>query len=435
MEKTLYLDTLFCEKAPGVYREDEAHLPLGDQFATGVPVFIGWVPKPVLGIERKNHGHCKQPSRETLTAYLEHCKKERKQKLGERVRPLSFWSHFKLYVGDEDCTLGYAVRGFFQNGGKLCYVVPLADVPAESEGAKLESALETGLQKALYASEVLDVDLVCVPDLGGLVARGITPETINRLQQIVVAHCEETGTRFAILDSMRQANREAVWQQWSDIDGKNGAIYYPWIKVRGAKDDIQLVPPCGHVAGVYARTDSAHGLHKAPANEALEGVLDLECAVTKYDQDYLNPRHVNCLRAFPGRGIRVWGARTLSGQEAWMYVNVRRIFLTAARWTERYLGDATFEPNNSTLWARIERELNAYFTRIYRRGALKGRTAEEAFYVKCNAQTNPKEIRDLGQVVTEIGLSPAKPYEFVVVRLIHGASGVSISGPVRPEQN
>jgi hypothetical protein len=117
-----------------------------------------------------------------------------------------------------------------------------------------------------------------------------------------------------------------------------------------------------------------------------------------------------------------------------MYVNVRRVFLTAVRWIEWHMGDVAFEPNDSTLWARIERELKVYFLQVYRHGALKGRTPQEAFYVRCNAETNPPELRDLGQVVTEIGLAPALPYEFVVVRLIHGASGVSISGPIRPEQ-
>ena len=176
-------------------------------------------------------------------------------------------------------------------------------------------------------------------------------------------------------------------------------------------------------------------MHKAPANEVLQGVVGLERLLSNDDQAFLNPKRVNCLRSFPGRGIRVWGARTLSGDDAWTYVNVRRLFLTAVRWVDWNMGAVVFEPNDARLWARIERDLNSYFLEVYRRGALKGRSPQEAFYVKCNAQTNPPEVRELGQVVTEVGLAPAVPYEFVVVRLIHGASGVSISGPVRPEQN
>jgi phage tail sheath protein FI len=148
-------------------------------------------------------------------------------------------------------------------------------------------------------------------------------------------------------------------------------------------------------------------------------------------QAALNPIGVNAIRAFPGRGIRVWGARTLSSQAAWTYVSVRRIFLTAIRWIERNLGGVAFEPNDPQLWNRIGRELRVYFTALFRAGALQGRTPAEAFYVKCDAETNPPEVREAGRVVTEIGLAPASPNEFVVVRIIHGVGGVgaTLSGP------
>ena len=164
-------------------------------------------------------------------------------------------------------------------------------------------------------------------------------------------------------------------------------------------------------------------------------MIDLEWNLTDADQNYLNPKRVNCLRSFPGRGIRVWGARTLSGQDLWTYVNVRRLFLTAVRWIEWNMGAVVFEPNTPQLWARIERELGAYFRAQFRAGAFKGRTPEEAFYVKCDADTNPPELRDSGQVVTEIGLAPNLPFEFVVIRLIHGERGVSIAGPMDPQNS
>jgi phage tail sheath protein FI len=344
---------------------------------------------------------------------------------------LHFWPQFKMLVVEEkaglpDCMLAYAVRGFFQNGGRQCYVVPLPESNQKDLGEALEKAA------------LLDVDLVCVPDLTLIQAAPDTPK--HSLEQMVVKHCEDMGDRFAILDSHKGASRDDVWEEWSQIDGKNGAIYYPWVKVRkftpeDKSEQAVLVPPCGHVAGVYARTDQARGVHKAPANEVLEGVLDLELHLTSQDQDFLNPKRVNCIRSFSGRGIRIWGARTLSGQDDWTYVNVRRVFLTTVRWIRWHLGDVAFEPNDAQLWARIERELNLYFLDLYRQGALKGRDSREAYYVKCDATLNPREVRDLGQVVTEIGLAPAKPYEFVVVRLIHGLTGVSVSGPIRPEQN
>jgi len=162
-------------------------------------------------------------------------------------------------------------------------------------------------------------------------------------------------------------------------------------------------------------------VHKAPANEELEGVVDLAVHLTDADQAQLNPVGVNALRAFPGRGIRVWGARTLSRNAAWTYVNVRRLFLTATRWIELSLADAVFEPHDTRLWNRITRELTTYFEGLFRAGALRGRTAAEAFFVKCDGETNPPEVRETGRVVTVIGLAPAVPNEFVVVRIIHGA--------------
>jgi len=386
-------DKYFAKRAPDVYLEDTFRLPRHYVFSTGVPVFLGVMSRPTDAV---------------------------KKELAPVPHMLSLWAHFGRYIGmpTQDCWLAYAVRGFFENGGRRCYVAVLKESSAEN------------LEEALRAiSHLNTIDLVCAPDLVR------NPIAAFELQQLVVNHCETLGDRFAILDTRLGDDRDNVWGQWSQIDGKNGAIYYPWVRVHGFGGDTVLVPPSGYVAGVYARTDNLRGVHKAPANESLRGVVGLERLLSSDDQAYLNPRRVNCIRSFPGRGIRVWGARTLSGDDAWTYVNVRRLFLTAVRWIDWHLESVVFEPNDARLWARIERELNGYFLSLYRRGALKGATPQEAFYVKCNAQTNPPEVQELGQVVTEIGLAPAVPYEFVVVRLIHGASGVSISGPVRPEQN
>jgi phage tail sheath protein FI len=386
-------DRFFAHLAPDVYLEETFRLPRSYVFTTGVPVFLGLMSRPSESVLRE-------------------------------VKPvphmLSLWAHFGRYIGSpsKDCSLAFAVRGFFENGGRRCYVAVLKDSSAES--------LVDGLEAI---SHMNTIDLVCAPDLVR------KPSTAFELQQLVVNHCDTVGDRFAILDSRLGDSNDHVWEQWSQIDGKNGAIYYPWLRVHGFDGDAVLIPPCGYVAGVYARTDYARGVHKAPANESLNGVLGLERLLTSYDQAYLNPKRINCIRSFPGRGIRIWGARTLSGDDAWTYVNVRRLFLTAVRWIGWHMDPVVFEPNDAKLWARIERELTSYFLTVYRWGALKGRTPQEAFYVKCNAQTNPPEVRELGYVVTEVGLAPAVPYEFVVVRLIHGASGVSISGPVRPEQN
>ena len=381
--------------APGVYLEEQFREPQRDRFQTGVPVFIGL---------------CKSASLESVSR--------------GRVFSLSLWSHFVHLVGKpyQDCTLAYAVRGFFQNGGSRCYVIVVPDLQPKTLMAAVD-----------IAGKSHNIDLVCVPDLGEHRATGLD------LQQLVVNHCEDSGDRFAILDSWRDDKLPAVCAQWSYIDGKNGAIYYPWLEVQGFEHSTVHIPPCGHVAGVYARTDQNRGVHKAPANEVLEGVVSLERHITNKDfedlDSSLDASRINCLRSFPGRGIRVWGARTLSSDSAWTYVNVRRLFLTAVRWIECHMSGVVFEPNDERLWARIDSELQRYFFGLYRQGALRGRSPKEAYYVKCNAETNPREVVEAGQVIAEIGLAPANPFEFVVVRLIYGASGVTISGPTRPEQN
>lgn len=393
-------------QTPGVYRE-EVFLPAPVELRTGVPAFLGYA----------GQGPVNAPQLLTLWPQFG-------QKFGA---PLA--NHF----------LAYAVRGFFENGGNPCYVIRLDE--------QLEAA--SALRKGLEALASLDaIDLVCTPDIMRLRWSELAPNTlvapdphaVQTLQQMVLTHCELLGNRLAILDALPCVGSEGVVTQKQPLQSANGALYYPWLRLISGpvyppltqvRDECRpllngFVPPCGHVAGIYARTDQRVGVHKAPANEVIEGVMDLEVNLTDAQQGRLNSIGINCLRTFPGRGIRVWGARTLSSEPAWTYINVRRLFLTAGRWIERNMVGMVFEPHDGRLWARIVRELTAYFNELLRRGALKGRTPQEAFYVKCNAETNPPAVRDAGQVVTEIGLAPASPSEFVVVRIIHGPSGVTI---------
>lgn len=375
-------------KSPGVYQQVGFGPPRRVVFSTGVPVFLGSMGKTTSRVAKEK----------TPVPHM-----------------LSLWSQFDSQIGEpyRGCGLAHAVRGFFENGGHWCYVAVLKD--------RSYATLAAGLDAIDHLNSA---DLVCVPDLSG------NKEEVVQQQQMVIDHCEEMGNRFAILDSQPGDSLEDIVKHRSAICGRNGALYYPWIRVHGfaGAAGLETVPPCGHIAGVINRTDHARGVHKAPANELLTSVVDLESHLTNRDQDTLNPRGVNCLRALPGRGIRIWGARTLSSQTDWMYVNVRRLFLTAARWMDWNLIEMTFEPNDARLWARIERRLTEYFADQFKMGALKGASLKEAFYVKCDAETNPPELRDSGQVVTEIGLAPAVPFEFVVVRLIRGSRGANASG-------
>jgi len=380
----------YADKAPGVYREDVFVRP-AVALPTGVPGFVGFgqtAGGPVLL---------------------------------HRADDLA--TQFTAAAG-VDGYLAAAVAGFFVNGGERCYVVG-APADGNREQALIASLADLG--------PLDDLDLVAVPD-----AMTLAADAILRVQRAVLVHCGEHGNRFAILDapSGQDPALDAVaalktWLQQLTVGGTNpanAALYYPWIKVAAAGvDGGRAVPPCGHVAGIYARSDTRVGVFKAPANEELQGVLDLEYPIEVATQAGLNPVGINCLRAFPGRGLRVWGARTLSNDANWRYVNVRRLFLTLGRWIDRNLAWAAFEPNTPRLWNRVARELNVYLDKLWQAGALKGAIAAEAYYVKCDTETNPVEQREQGRVTTEIGLAAALPAEFIVVRIIHRAGGSALS--------
>jgi phage tail sheath protein FI len=368
-------------KSPGVYRE-EVLLKPAPVLQTGVPGFIGFADlvagdatntnQPVL-LNRKD----------------------------------DFAVHFTARA---DSFLFDAVNGFFDNGGDHCYVMR-ADPAA---GA-------AGLQDAILGLAPLnDLDLVAAPDIMTLRSGlgGPDKESIGRVQSALLSHCAELGNRLAILDALPGSAVSDVLDQRkglvsSQLEPVRGALYYPWLLTSSPR----LVPPCGHVAGIFSSTDAKAGVYKAPANEEVLSVLDLEKQIDNVVQDQLNPEGINCLRAFPGRGIRVWGARTISRDPNWRYVNVQRLFMTLRRWIDMNMGWAAFEPNEQHLWIRIQRELSAYLSRLLSAGALRGATAAEAFYVKCDAENNPAEVRDAGQVIIEVGLAPQSPAEFIVVRI------------------
>ena len=276
-----------------------------------------------------------------------------------------------------------------------------------------------------------DVTMVCVPDLMSAYQRGgVDLETVQAVQLGVIAHCEQMGNRIAVLDPPPGLNAQQVkeWrQEKAGYDSKYAALYWPWIKVFDpVSGKPTMMPPSGHVAGVWGRSDDSRGVHKAPANEVIRGAISLETQITRTEHGLLNPLGINCIRSFPGGGIRVYGARTLSSDPAWRYLNVRRLFnyleesiLNGTQWV-------VFEPNDDALWARIRRTISAFLVNEWRKGALFGATPDEAFYVKCDRDTNPAEGIDAGQVVCEIGVAPVKPAEFVIFRLAQLSSGTSL---------
>jgi phage tail sheath protein FI len=184
-----------------------------------------------------------------------------------------------------------------------------------------------------------------------------------------------------------------------------------------------LIPPSGHVAGIWARTDATRGVHKAPANEVVLGANGLGFQVTGPEQGAMNQSGINCIRSFPGRGIRVWGARTLSSDPEWRYLNVRRLFNFVSESIMEGTQWAVFEPNDQRLWTQLRISAANFLTRVWRDGALFGSTPAEAFYVKCDAETNPPDVVEAGQVVVEVGIAPVKPAEFVIFRISQFTGG------------
>ena len=274
-----------------------------------------------------------------------------------------------------------------------------------------------------------DITMVICPDIMPLYQAGkLSKEGVKMVQQAMLDHCTNMKDRFAILDCLPDMSPQEV-KDWivneAGYDSKYGAVYYPWIKVANPLGNGEgvFVPPSGHMAGIYARSDTERGVHKAPANEIVQGVIGLETQITKSEQDSLNPVGINCIRAFPGRGIRVWGARTLSSDASWRYINVRRLFNFVEKSIEIGTQWVVFEPNDMDLWSRIRRDIKAFLKRVWLDGALFGATADEAFYVKCDEELNPVEVRDAGQVIIEIGMAPVKPAEFVIFRISQWAGG------------
>ncbi|HEY7479121.1 MAG TPA: phage tail sheath family protein [Gemmatimonadales bacterium] len=280
-----------------------------------------------------------------------------------------------------------------------------------------------------------DVTMVCCPDVFSAFpikpddtdeAKKDALDKIKSVQLAMIAHCERLGDRIALIDPPPGLTPQQMkkWRERdSNYDSKYAALYYPWIRVDGPDGSPIDVPPSGYIAGVYARNDNERGVHKAPANEVIRGALSPEIQITKGEQDVLNPLGVNCIRTFVGRGIRVWGARTLSSDPAWRYVSVRRLFNYVEESIERGTQWVVFEPNDADLWARVRRDVGAFLTGVWRDGMLFGATPAEAFFVKCDAENNPSDVRDRGQLIIDIGMAPVKPAEFIVFRFSQYAGG------------
>jgi len=320
--------------------------------------------------------------------------------------------------------LAPAVYGFFANGGSRCYVVRVTDGATDGDyvGTDGGPGQRTGLQAF---NEIDEVNIVCIP--------GVTSDTV---QKAMITHCESMKDRFCILDPVEDADMTAIQNQKNDVVSERGyaALYYPWVKVAietKENDKVKLIqdfiPPSGYIAGIYARSDMERGVHKAPANEIIRGALDIKLPITKGEQDILNPLGIDCIRAFPGRGIRVWGARTTASDALWKYINVRRLFLFLEESIEEGTQWVVFEPNDEKLWARVKQTITQFLTRVWKDGALMGTTPEEAFFVKCDRTTMTQDDIDNGRIIILIGVAPVKPAEFVIFRIAQWTGGSEVT--------
>lgn len=293
-----------------------------------------------------------------------------------------------------------------------------------------------GLRTGLQALELVhQVDLLAIPDVMWLHQRntGVTGHPFSTLKDVEVVHdamisqCERMNDRFALLDSPFPDSAERTREYRLTFDTRFAALYFPWI-VLDRKGSRLQVPPSGHVAGVVARCDEAMGVHRPPANEVIRHAQDLAILLREEDIGYLNSEGINCLKPGSTRGLLVWGARAMSSDPQFRYLNVRRILNAINKAMNTNLQWVVFEPNQPSLWKTVSRNVTHFLVDLWRKGYFTGSTPEEAFFVKCDDETNPPEERDAGKLIVDVGVAPVRPTEFIVLRVAQEMQGASEGG-------
>lgn len=313
--------------------------------------------------------------------------------------PKELTAPFVQIAGSE----GEAVASVSFSGGSNGNIagITAADFIGTDNGAGRRTGIQSFLDNDM-------VSLMAVP--------GVTDPNV---QLMLVAHCENLGSRFAVLDIPKDARKVQDIQAHRDIfDSNYAALYHPWLTVFDPLDKKNIaIPPSGSVLGIYARSDNTRGVHKAPANEVVRACVGLDCMFNTGEQDILNPKGVNLIRSFPGQGIRVWGARTATSNPSWKYINVRRLFIFIEESIKANTSWAVFEPNDEVLWVRVQRTISVFLNGLWRGGSLAGSSPEEAFFVNIGRDTMSQDDIDNGRLICVIGIAPVKPAEFVIFRI------------------
>jgi phage tail sheath protein FI len=322
-----------------------------------------------------------------------------------------------------------SIDGFHLFGQLLALTTPTALTGGNDGDPAIGPTEYDGLQDdlnptGLYALDPIDeIAIVMAPDAASESSNESSSDYMRHLGicSALITHCENLRYRFAVLDAPRGASSNVVQDFRAHFDTSYAALYYPWVKVedpRAAYDgDLLLVPPSGSVAGIYARTDQNRGVWKAPANEVVFDAMDFELHVRKAVQEVLNPLGINCLRFFQDAGFRVWGARTMSSDSEWKYVNIRRLFIYLEHSIDKGTQWVVFEPNNENTWRNTRHSVEDFLTTVFRSGALMGTKPEEAFFVLCDRSTMTQNDLDNGRLICEVGVAPAYPAEFVIFRI------------------
>lgn len=301
------------------------------------------------------------------------------------------------------------------NDGALPNADGFAGQEANLDDPKLKA---TGLAAL---GEIDDIAIIAIPDAGNLGSDDVS----FVVHQAVITQCENLRYRIGIIDPPQNASMNHVRAYRGKFDTKYGALYHPWIEIldplerptQGAPPKRLTLPPSGFVAGIYARSDVERGVHKAPANEVVRGLTKFEININKGRQDVLNPEGINALRFFEGRGNRVWGARTMSSDPEWKYVNVRRLFIYLEHSIDKSTQWAVFEPNNERLWANIRQTVEDFLFVLWKDGALLGSKPSDAYFVRCDRTTMSQNDLDNGRLICLIGVAPTMPAEFVIFRV------------------
>lgn len=279
-------------------------------------------------------------------------------------------------------------------------------------GGKVDEAknTKTGL---LVFEDIEDLSIVAAPGSTFGLDNGYRADATS-IVNLLIAHAERMRYRMAVLDSGNEQSMALVRAMRAKIDSKHAALYYPWVRVLDHVTQAEIyLPPSGFVAGIYAR----NAVYRAPANEVVNGAIGLEFLLNKSQQDILNTEGINCFRFFEGRGFRLWGARTISSDPEWKYVNLRRYFAYLERSIDKGTQWAVFEPNGEVLWGNVRRMIEDFLLREFQMGALLGEKPEKAYFVKCDRSTMTQSDLDGGRLVCLIGAAPLRPTEFVIFRI------------------